>query len=54
LTLLQSNLDSDSEDDILKLSEDVEELVKEQGDASDNEFTEGEFHLNLWRQAEDG
>jgi ElaB/YqjD/DUF883 family membrane-anchored ribosome-binding protein len=42
-----NNLDSDGEDDLLKLLEDVEELVEEQDDASDDEFAEGKFHLDL-------
>jgi hypothetical protein len=35
-----NNCDSDGEDDRLKLPEDVEELVEEQVDASDDEFAE--------------
>jgi hypothetical protein len=49
-----NNLDPDGEADLLKLQEDIKELVEEQIDVSDDKFAKGEFHLDLWRQAEDG
>jgi hypothetical protein len=48
-----NNLDSNGEDNLLNLPEEVGELIEERVDASEDESAERKFYLDLWHEAED-